>query len=87
MTHKKFTVVSPEGLHARPASLLTTIASKFSGEVQLEYNGNKNTAKSIMFVMSLGIKQNDSFTIYVDGLEEITLLNQIEAMFKENYLI
>lgn len=41
MVQKQFTVIDETGIHARPATKLVQTASKFSSDVQLEYNGKK----------------------------------------------
>jgi phosphocarrier protein HPr len=43
MAEKSFTVVDQAGIHARPATLLVSIASKFKSDVKLEYKENKYT--------------------------------------------
>lgn len=58
---KEFTasIIDPIGLHARPASVVSTIASKFKSDVQivLDKTGKVGNLKSIMNVMSLGVKK------------------------------
>ncbi|PAF54959.1 HPr family phosphocarrier protein [Mycoplasmopsis agassizii] len=61
------TVIDPIGLHARPASLVTKEAAKYKSEIKIKANGRESNLKSIMNLMSLGIKQNDSFEITAEG--------------------
>jgi phosphocarrier protein HPr len=64
---KNFKVTSDSGIHARPATVLVNTASKFSSEINLEYNGKSINLKSIMGVMSLGIPEGADIKIIVEG--------------------
>ncbi|KRM20334.1 phosphotransferase system, hpr-related protein [Ligilactobacillus hayakitensis DSM 18933 = JCM 14209] len=84
MEKKEFHVIAETGIHARPATLLVQAASKFSSDVNLEYNGKTVNLKSIMGVMSLGVGQNADVTITADGADEAEAIAAIsEAMTKE----
>ncbi|MBU1144993.1 MAG: HPr family phosphocarrier protein [Firmicutes bacterium] len=87
MTKKSYTIIDKAGLHARPASILSRIASKYLGEVNIIYNGKNLTLKSIMIVMSLGIPYNASFDIEVIGENEIELLQQFTDTLKQHGMI
>jgi phosphocarrier protein HPr len=49
----KFTIVNELGLHARAATKLVQLASKFECEVQLTHAGQAANAKSVMGVLLL----------------------------------
>lgn len=87
MIKTTYTVKSKDGLHARPASLLTKLASEFDGEVSLMYNDKTVTMKSIMAVMSLGIPHDATFTIIVDGDGEKAHKDKLEGLLKEHDII
>jgi len=87
MIQTTYTVKSKDGLHARPASLLTKLASEFDGEVNLGYQDKTVTMKSIMAVMSLGIPHDATFTISVDGEGEKVHKEKLEALLKEHEII
>jgi len=63
MVMETFVVTEESGMHARPASKLVQIASKFKAEISMEYDGRTVNLKSIVGVMSLGIPEGHSFTI------------------------
>lgn len=84
MVEKQFKVIASTGIHARPATTLVQLASKFNSNIDLEYNGKKVNLKSIMGVMSLGIGQGAVFKIIVDGNDEEVALSSIqETLTKE----
>lgn len=60
-------VKSKQGLHARPASIIVDLASKYSGEVYLIKKENRFNAKSIMNIMSMGLLEGDVLQIEVIG--------------------
>ena len=85
----KFTakIIDPVGLHARPASVTVSAASKFESDVTISANGKSGNLKSIMNVMALGVKQNDEITIEATGSDADAAVKAIEVAMKENNLI
>lgn len=84
---KTFTVEDTAGLHARPASLLVQVASKYPNESSIIFNEKKITLKSIMAVMSLGIPHKSSFVIEVEGDDPELVMQGLEKVLKENDVI
>lgn len=64
---KTYVVTDETGIHARPATVLVSEASKFESDINIEYNGKKANLKSIMGVMALGIMQGAEFKIIING--------------------
>ncbi|MFT6986653.1 MAG: phosphocarrier protein FPr [Psychromonas sp.] len=65
-----FTIKNPHGLHARPGAMLVHTAKKFTAKIQLsKLNGNGKTenAKSLMKVMTLGVKLGDKLQFTAQG--------------------
>ncbi|QVK17214.1 phosphocarrier protein HPr [Mycoplasmatota bacterium] len=79
---KKFIVTDEAGVHARPATKLVNAASKYASELTLEYQGRKVNLKSIMGVMSLGIRQGAEINIIATGDDESEALEAIEQELK-----
>lgn len=86
MVQKQFTVIDETGIHARPATKLVQTASKFSSDMQLEYNGKKVNLKSIMGVMALGIGKGAQITITAEGSDEADAIKTIEETMKKEGL-
>ncbi|WP_102271637.1 phosphocarrier protein HPr [Cytobacillus massiliigabonensis] len=86
MVEKQFTVTADTGIHARPATLLVQIASKFNADIQLEYKAKTVNLKSIMGVMSLGIGQGGEIKISADGSDEQEAIAGIEETLKKEGL-
>lgn len=77
-------VRSKQGLHARPASIIVDLASRYSGEVYLIKEGNRINAKSIMNIMSMGLLEGAVLQIEAIGENsedmELRLKNLIEGI-------
>ncbi|MEJ6399587.1 phosphocarrier protein HPr [Nicoliella lavandulae] len=86
MKQSQFKIIAETGIHARPATLLVQTASKYSSDINLEYDGKKVNLKSIMGVMSLGVGQNAEITITADGNDEDQALEDIAKTLKKEGL-
>lgn len=84
---KEYVIIDEAGLHARPASLLVQQATKFSNNIFIDYNGKKLTLKSIMAVMSLGVPQNATIAIEVEGDDALNVFDALEAILAQHNLI
>lgn len=70
MIKTEFTWVSDYPLHARPAGIIVSIASKFSSNVTLETNNSSANAKGLFSLMGLALKKGEKVTLSVDGSDE-----------------
>ena len=72
MKEVKTTVVNPNGIHARPASLFIQEAEKFQSKITVENlgTGKAKDAKSILGVMSLGMTKGTEIRIVAEGPDE-----------------
>jgi phosphocarrier protein HPr len=86
MVEKQFKVIADTGIHARPATLLVQVASRFNSDIDLEYNEKKVNLKSIMGVMSLGIGQGAEIKISAEGKDEQEALHALQATFNKEGL-
>jgi len=71
------------GLHLRPAGHLADAAMKFESDIELKYNGKTVNGKSLLSVLSLGIKGGYVIEVKCSGADEqealATVLNVIES--------
>lgn len=77
------TLMNEEGMHARPAGIFVKKAGEFKSNVQVKANGQSKNGKSIMSLMSLGIKGGQEIIIETQGEDAeaalkalVTLVNQ-----------
>lgn len=84
---KTVTILNEQGLHARPASIFVKTASKFKSTVSIVHGTGIANAKSIINIMSLGLKKNEEIKIVTEGIDEKeamdALLSLIENKFGE----
>ncbi len=76
---KKVIIKNESGLHARPAGLLVKKASEFESHIEMECSGKKINAKSIMGIMSLGVRKNSEIKIIANGEDAE---NAVDAIIK-----
>lgn len=85
MIQKEYTLNNPQGLHARPASLLVQVATQSNSQVTLIKNEREYNAKSILGVLSLGAQKGDTLEIRIDGPDEVETENKIQELFTKNF--
>lgn len=63
-------ILNETGLHARPASLLVKAATSFSSDITIAFKDNEFNAKSIMSILSAGLKKGDEIKVIAKGIDE-----------------
>lgn len=78
-------VINRLGMHARPAAMFVSHASRFSSDIFIEKDGLRVNGKSIMGVMMLAAEMGSKLTIIAEGKDEkeavATLVNLIQSGF------
>ncbi|KUO71158.1 MAG: phosphocarrier protein HPr [Clostridia bacterium BRH_c25] len=87
MYSRDIVVQNKTGLHARPASNFVSMALKFKSDITVTKDSKKVSAKSIMYVLSLGASKGSSITITAEGPDEeaavLALCDLINSRFGE----
>jgi len=73
------------GLHARPATMLVKLATKFRSEFHIRKDDMVINGKSIMGVMTLAAEYGSELEIIADGVDETFLINEITELFQTNF--
>lgn len=79
MLTKTLTIVNPSGLHLRPAGVLAQTSMKFKSDIIIEHAGRKIAAKSVLNVMSAGIKSGAEVNLICEGVDEAEALEAVGA--------
>ena len=87
MITQKIILKNEEGLHARPATEIVKNASKYNCDIKFDVNGIKYNAKSVLNIMSAGIKNSTEITVVCDGVDEEKALEGLVKTLKENSLV
>lgn len=87
MLEKTICVTNETGIHARPAAVLVKVAMKYQSDIFIYRGGNEYDAKSIMNVMSMGVRKGEEIHLKINGPDETqafqTITELIENDFKE----
>ncbi len=70
MFRTTITVKNRTGLHARPASQLVTLCQKFESQIRIIDGTNEVDPKSIISILSAGIKQGTTIELTTEGTDE-----------------
>jgi len=89
MIRKKVTIKNDAGLHARPASALVKLASKFKSDFYIHMYGYRVNGKSILGVMTLAAEKGAELELELDGPDEqeavASIVELIDSGFGEVY--
>lgn len=85
ITSEPLTLASPNGLHARPAAVLASIAESYPYRVEICTKTQHADAKSIVSLMGLGLSCGDSITIRVFGPQKQAreVLSKLQEAFQK----
>lgn len=78
-------IINKLGLHARAAAKLVKLASSFSSSIELERDGRKVNAKSIMGVMMLAASQGTQLQLHVEGDDEQAATDAIGELIANRF--
>ncbi len=83
MLYKELTINNSEGLKSRVAALFVQVASRYDSQILIECENKKVNAKSIMGVLSLGIKKGESIYVLANGKDERAALQALEDLVSQ----
>ena len=88
MKSTQIVVMDPVGLHARPAALFVKLAGRFSSNVSIRNvstSGKWANAKSILSVLTCGVKQGDTIEVKTEGADEAEAVEALEKLVASNF--
>jgi len=71
-------LADPEGLHARPAAELVKLAGRFVARVQV----NGKDARSLLGILSLGLRQGDRVRVEADGPDAADAVEAVRELLR-----
>ncbi len=84
MKEVKYIITDEIGIHARPAGLLVKAVSQYDCNVTIKRGEQEGNAKSIISIMTLGVKKGDEVTFLVDGTDEAEASETLRVFLNEN---
>ena len=88
MYQKTLKVINKRGLHARPGSDFVNAAGKFKSKITIRRTDEDDdpvNAKSIAFVLSLGISKDVEIELAANGEDEQEAVDSLAAMINEGF--
>lgn len=85
MVKRKVVVKNESGLHARPASVLVKVASRFESEFSIKMYGYHVNGKSILGVMTLAAECGAEMELIFEGPDEEEALKAITELFERKF--
>ena len=85
MQKRDIEIVNKLGLHARASAKLTQTATRFKCEVNLERNGRRVNAKSIMGVMMLAAGKGATIQVETEGDDETDAMVALVALIEDKF--
>ncbi|TLV03864.1 HPr family phosphocarrier protein [Dyadobacter luticola] len=84
MITKEYTILAPEGIHARPATTLVKLVKKFKSTISLKTGAKTIALNSVLNILALATKGGDQIGIIIDGEDEQEAAEAIDTFFKEH---
>jgi phosphocarrier protein len=84
MKEISYVITDELGIHARPAGLLVKVTSKYNCNIKIIKGTMDIDAKSILGVMSLGVKKGEEILVTLEGTDEAEASESIRAFLLEN---
>lgn len=80
----EYTIKDEVGIHARPAGLLVKEAKQYESKITITKDGKSAEATKLMALMGLGVKCGETVEVAVEGADEDTAFEKIQAFFEAN---
>lgn len=87
MIERVLKVRNKAGIHARPASMIVQVASKFKSEVYIKKEDIKGwmNGKSLLGILSLEVFYQDRVTVRCEGEDEKEAMKSIARLFGKKF--
>ena len=85
MIYKELTIKSNDGLKAKAAASFVQVANQFDSQILIEFSNKKINAKSIMGLLSLGVKKDESIYVFANGSDEKEAVDALVELVENNF--
>ncbi len=83
MITRDYTILAPEGMHARPATALVKLARQFQSGILLKKGIKEVKMNSLLNILSMGVKGGEVVTVSVEGVDEAAAAEALDVFFKQ----
>jgi phosphocarrier protein HPr len=84
MITKKYMILAPEGMHARPATAMVKLAKQFQSMIILKKGEKQARLNSLLNILSMGIKGGEAVVIEINGADEEPAAIAFDVFFAQN---
>jgi phosphocarrier protein HPr len=86
MYTKTVMIINEEGMHMRPAQLLTDKAAQFTSHITLRSGEDDEIdAKSILGLLGLGLEKGSIVTLAAEGADEQQAVEALAQLFEQGF--
>ena len=82
---EEMVIVNSMGLHARPAAKLVQTVLQFQSDVQVNVNGQRVNANSIMGLLTLAAAQGTQMTVTAQGPDAEQAMNAVRELIASGF--
>ncbi len=86
MISKEYTILAPEGLHARPAKEFLNLVRKYKSKVLLKKDDIEADAGSMLGILSMQATYKSAITLEVTGEDETDAIEGFDRFFNEEII-
>ena len=79
-------IVNASGLHARPATFFIQKANTYKSSIWIQTEERQVNAKSLLGVISLGVKKGMTVTLIAEGADEAAALDGICDLIANGFI-
>ena len=83
MITNDYIILAPQGMHARPATVLIKLVKNYKSAVSLRKDAKTIKLNSMLNILSLTIKGGETVTVLVEGEDEAESAQAIGLFFTE----
>lgn len=78
-------VNNEKGIHIRPAGDIAKVSKNFKSAMEIEFNGKRANTKSIMILMSLGVRKGNEIKIIANGEDAEDAITALAALIERGF--
>jgi phosphocarrier protein HPr len=85
MIYKELVINNYDGLKAKAAASFVQVANQYDSQILIEFSNKKINAKSIMGLLSLGVKYGESIYVFANGKDEKEAVAALATLVENNF--
>ncbi len=85
MIYKELVINNYDGLKAKAAASFVQVANQYDSQILIEFANKKINAKSIMGLLSLGVKYGESIYVFANGKDEKDAVAALVELIENNF--